>query len=125
MFDFFRANPAQTYRLHGFILRDITVLRAITMLDVRVHLRSGINEEVLTNMIMRSISLCEIRDINMVNMIRPYFGDYAIHFVHELYNYANSPYDLVGYDRNVRYVDGNLQHRALTGFNDQHEIPVK
>lgn len=95
------------------------------MFDIRVHLRSGINEEVLTNMIMRSLLLCEIRDINMINMLRPYFTDYAIHFVHELYNYANSPYDLVGYDRNVRYVDGHLHNHTLAAFNDHHEIPVK
>lgn len=39
----------------------------------------------------------------MIGLLRPYLGDYAAHFCHELYNYAHSPYDMIGYDRNVRY----------------------
>lgn len=52
---------------------------------------------------MRSVSMYEIRDAYVTNMLRPYLGVYAAHFCHELYNFANSPYDLMGYDRNVRY----------------------
>ena len=40
----------------------------------------------------------EIRDY----FIR-YLHDKTEHFVHELYNFAISPYDIVGYDRNVDY----------------------
>lgn len=39
----------------------------------------------------------------MSNLLRPYLRVYVDHFCHELYNYANSPYDMIGYDRNVRY----------------------
>lgn len=61
------------------------------------------DEEVITNLVMRSISNYEIRDPIMTGMLRPYLGQHTAHFCHELYNYANSPYDMIGYDRNVRY----------------------
>lgn len=43
----------------------------------------------------------EIRDASMIDFLRPFLLSYTEHFCHELYNYANSPYDLVGYDNNV------------------------
>lgn len=32
-----------------------------------------------------------------------YFGDRTEHFLHELYCFASTPYDMAGYDRNVQY----------------------
>lgn len=32
-----------------------------------------------------------------------YFGDRTEHFLHELYCFASTPYDMTGYDRNVQY----------------------
>lgn len=95
------------------------------MYDIRVNHRTGINEEVLTNMVMRSILSCDIRDMQMITMLHPYIADYADHFIHELYNYANSPYDLIGYDRNVRYIDGRLHRHTLVAYRDLPDIPVK
>lgn len=35
--------------------------------------------------------------------IQPYFNRHTSHFLHELINFARSPFDIVGYDRNVQY----------------------
>lgn len=61
------------------------------------------SEESIIGLILQTISRYDIRDVYMVNLLRPYIGPHSPHFVHELYNFAHSPYDLVGYDRNVRY----------------------
>lgn len=36
-----------------------------------------------------------------------YFGDNTDHFLHELYCFASTPYDMNGYDRNVQYTTDN------------------
>lgn len=58
---------------------------------------------------MRSVTAYEIRDGFMINTLRPFLNLRASHFCHELYNFANSPYDIVGYDRNVQF-----SHRSRT-----------
>lgn len=142
---FYRENPAQTYRLHGFIIRDIAAIRSVQRLTLTLRnmpfpLNMSVNEEFLTSLIMRSVTNYEIRDALMEGMLRPYLGDYTVHFCHELYNYANSPYDLIGYDRNVRYsTPGNTGSASVfvephSGFNltnvvisepvSGHQIPV-
>lgn len=45
----------------------------------------------------------DIRCATMTTLLLPYLGQHTVHFCHELYNFANSPYDMHGYDRNVRY----------------------
>lgn len=35
--------------------------------------------------------------------IQPFFTRHTSHFLHELINFARSPFDIVGYDRNVQY----------------------
>lgn len=35
--------------------------------------------------------------------MEPYFQEHTVHFIHEFYNFARSPYDLYGYDNNVQY----------------------
>lgn len=62
-----------------------------------------LDAEQITNLIMRAIIHHDINDPEMSDLLRPYLRIYVDHFCHELYNYANSPYDMIGYDRNVRY----------------------
>lgn len=35
--------------------------------------------------------------------IQPYFNEKTDHFIHEFYNFLRSPYDMVGYDRQLQY----------------------
>jgi hypothetical protein len=39
----------------------------------------------------------------MRDLLLPYLGTRTEHFQHEFYNFARSPYDLVGFDRNAAY----------------------
>jgi len=57
----------------------------------------------VTNMIMRSLGEYEIRQLHLVETLMPFLDIRGVHFCHELYNFANSPYDISGYDRNVQY----------------------
>ncbi|XP_026806944.1 E3 ubiquitin-protein ligase Topors isoform X3 [Rhopalosiphum maidis] len=100
---FYRNNPAQTYRLHAFILRDLVAIRETARIEGEpVPLLESADVSV-TNLIMRSLSAYEIREIHMINILRPFLFRQTTHFCHELYNFANSPYDIVGYDRHVQY----------------------
>ncbi|XP_050543203.1 E3 ubiquitin-protein ligase Topors-like [Daktulosphaira vitifoliae] len=99
---FYRDNPAQMYRLVGFIVRDISAIREIERSE---GLRSDNpnDEDYITNIIMQTIINYEIRESFTTAVLRPFLGEYTDHFCHELHNYATSPNDMIGYDRNVRY----------------------
>lgn len=49
----------------------------------------------------------DITSIAFKNRIRPFFGENTDHFTHELFNFAQAPYDLNGYDNTVRYIGRN------------------
>lgn len=55
--------------------------------------------------------------------MEPYFRENTVHFIHELYNFARSPYDLYGYDNNVQYSqDYNLAlHMPETDSQQQQQ----
>lgn len=99
----FRNNPAQVHRLQPFILRDLLAIRETGRLEGEpVNIRDN-NVAVVTRLIMRSLTAYEIREGFMINTLRPFLHWRALHFCHELHNFASSPYDLVGYDRNVQF----------------------
>uniref|UniRef100_A0A2S2NC52 RING-type E3 ubiquitin transferase n=1 Tax=Schizaphis graminum TaxID=13262 RepID=A0A2S2NC52_SCHGA len=104
---FYRNNPAQTYRLHSFILRDLVAIRETARIEGEPVPLLESDDVSVTNLIMRSLTSYEIRELHMINILRPFLFRQAPHFCHELYNFANSPYDIVGYDRNVQYIFRN------------------
>lgn len=65
-------------------------------------------EEMRDNLCVHDIQSRQIRDY----FVR-YLFDKTDHFVHEFYNFAISPYDIVGYDRNVDY-SSREQHNMAT-----------
>lgn len=91
------------HRLQGFIARDIMVIRNIIREQQPGVTLTIPTNEFLATQVMRSVTIHGIRDIEMVNMLCEFLGEHTSHFCHELYNFANSPYDMVGYDRNVHY----------------------
>ncbi|XP_022181831.1 E3 ubiquitin-protein ligase Topors-like isoform X3 [Myzus persicae] len=113
---FYRDNPAQTYRLHSFILRDLVAVRESVRSEGQ-QMPFPVNTDVtVTNLIMRSLAAYEIRQLHMVNVLRPFLDTRAVHFCHELYNFANSPYDLSGYDSNVQYTYPGLDSELITAL---------
>lgn len=91
---YFRENPAQTHRLIPWLNRELVVLMPPNNTNAIPQILEDMREK-----------LCEF-DIQS-REIREYFirylHDKTAHFVHEFYNFAISPYDIVGYDRNVDY----------------------
>jgi len=61
---------------------------------------------------MQSLITYEIRDLHMLTFVRDFMNGHAEHFCHELYNFANSSFDIFDYDLNVQYT-----HRPhVSGF---------
>lgn len=100
---FHRNNPAQIYRLTGFILRDISAIRE---LEVSNGLYRTTSQTSLTNIIIHMLFEHDIGEPSFADLLLSYLGRYASHFCHELYVFASSPFDLIGYDRNVLFNDG-------------------
>lgn len=111
---FFRDNQLLTHRLHLFILRDIVAVRESLSVKAQtipfpLRLESQAmavpreTDVTMTNLIVRSLVTYDIRQLHLVDAIRTFLGACALHFCSELYNFANSPYDISDYDRNVRY----------------------
>jgi len=59
--------------------------------------------KIMKSLIMQSLAAYEIRHLDFLNNLRPLLNTRALHFCHELYNFANSPYNIMDYDRNVQY----------------------
>ncbi|KAL5288171.1 TOPORS family protein [Megaselia abdita] len=90
---FYRTNPAQITRLMPFINRELVFLLNNTEHQIG-YVLEVIKEELTRSDIMSP----EFRD-----RVDPYFRRRTSHFIHELYNFARSPYDMFGYDLVVRY----------------------
>ncbi|GAB0090327.1 hypothetical protein DMENIID0001_050480 [Sergentomyia squamirostris] len=91
---FYRDNPAQVHRLMPFISRETRSLLA--------------SEEAASSAVSQILVLLTMHDITSPGFrsrIRHFFNDNTDHFIHELFNFAQAPYDLIGYDNNVHYVN--------------------
>lgn len=57
----------------------------------------------MTQSIMQLLKTYDLTSDSFRSNIRTYISNNTDHFVHELMNYARSPFDMVGYDRHVTY----------------------
>lgn len=89
-----RENPAQTHRLIPWLNRELVVL----MQPNHTNAIPTILEEMREQLCVHDIQSRAVHDY----FVR-YLHDKTEHFIHEFYNFAISPYDIVGYDRNVDY----------------------
>lgn len=69
----------------------------------------------------------DITSVEFRRVMEPYFREHTVHFVHEFYNFARSPYDLYGYDNNVQYSqDYNLaMHVTESGNSEQQGVRTR
>lgn len=93
LFFFSRENPAQLHRLIPWLNRELVSLYPTTPHSIPYLLQSIENLLQTHDMTSR-----EFR-----RRIRTFIPNHTDHFVHELINFARSPYDIIGYDRNVAY----------------------
>ncbi|CAH2050744.1 unnamed protein product, partial [Iphiclides podalirius] len=90
---FYRCNVSQTHRLVPWLNREL-------------HYLLNENEGHIGYVITRIMELLPRHHMNspeFAEAMRGYFGERTEHFLHELYCFASTPYDMTGYDRNVQY----------------------
>ncbi|XP_023160345.2 E3 ubiquitin-protein ligase Topors, partial [Drosophila hydei] len=90
---FYRDNPAQIHRLMPWINRDIVCLLR--------NLPQNVSE--VMQLMHDILPMINITTRTFRRRLSPFLGDRTNHFIHELFNFARSPYDMVGYDRVVQY----------------------
>ncbi|XP_039757117.1 E3 ubiquitin-protein ligase Topors [Pararge aegeria] len=95
--DFYRHNTSQMHRLVPWLNRELHYL-----LNENVGHIAYVVARILELLPQFSINSTEFREA-----LRRYFGDNTDHFLHELYCFASTPYDMNGYDRNVQYTTDN------------------
>jgi len=100
---FFRNNPAEVRALQPFITRDLIALKETASVAHGSDNICMINVPFVTNLILRTLTSYDIREGFMINILRPYLHWRTLHFCHEFYNFAHSPYDMADYDRNVQF----------------------
>ncbi|CAB3241048.1 unnamed protein product [Arctia plantaginis] len=91
--DFYSYNNTQMHRLVPWLNRELHYL-----LNENVGHISYVIARILELLPQYHISSVEFREA-----MQRYFGDRTEHFLHELYCFASTPYDMAGYDRNVQY----------------------
>lgn len=80
--------------------------RLVPWLNRELHYLLNENIGHISYVISRILELLPQYHINSPEFreaIQVYFRDRTEHFLHELYCFASTPYDLTGYDRNVQY----------------------
>ncbi|XP_077295864.1 uncharacterized protein LOC143918066 isoform X2 [Arctopsyche grandis] len=95
--DFYMNNPAQINRLVPWINRELSAL--------------SLNQSSASYSLTRITSMLTNHAINsrafrdFMSLIIP--STHTEQFVHELFSFARSPYDMIGYDRSVSYQTGS------------------
>ncbi|XP_055704075.1 E3 ubiquitin-protein ligase Topors [Phlebotomus papatasi] len=110
---FYSDNPAQVHRLMPFIDRE-----------VRSLLGSEEQASSAVSLLLRILTQHDIISPGFRSRIRHLFGDNTDHFIHELFNFAQAPYDLIGYDNHVRYVGRNGATSASAEPRRPFHIPL-
>ena len=90
--EFFRRNAACTHRLVPWLNRELNVV-------LRGDERTNFVSELITDLVKRF----EIQSAEFREHIYPFIGKKTDQFIHEFYNFARSPYDMVAYDKNAVY----------------------
>lgn len=90
---FYRENPAQIHRLMPWINRELVALCRNNPAQVSI-----IMEDFPNLLMTHDITSPVFRErVSYWGWVR------TTHFIHELLNFARSPYDIIGYDRSVQY----------------------
>ncbi|XP_038207931.1 E3 ubiquitin-protein ligase Topors [Zerene cesonia] len=91
--EFYRYNISQMHRLMPWLNRELHYL-----LNENTGHISYVMSQIIDLLPRYHINSPEFREA-----VQRYFGDRTEHFLHELYCFASTPYDMAGYDRNVQY----------------------
>ncbi|XP_031627664.1 E3 ubiquitin-protein ligase Topors-like isoform X2 [Contarinia nasturtii] len=92
--EFYRSNQAQMHRLMPWLHRELTCFNPDQPQPVSY----------LVQRIEHLIQTYDMTSFEFLSRIRILVPTHTEHFIHELTNFARSPYDLIGYDRFVTYL---------------------
>lgn len=109
---FFRNNPAARQRLVPWLNRELNAL-LFENTQLIMH---------LVDLVMEQLLLHHICSRTFRNLLHEYLDMKTDHFVHEFYSFMRSPFDMIGYDRNVIYAN-RPQSPAPILEDDTVEIP--
>lgn len=105
----YREHPALTHRLVPWINRELAALLPVSMIGV-------VLSEIMDLIERYSIDSREFR-----RALRQHLGSRTRHFVHEFYNFARSPYDMVGHDSAAQYIPHYGTERDISGGDDDDD----
>jgi len=93
-----RREPQELDRLIPWLNRELQVL----LNDESSHIAY------LLSVIMDALTQYDIRSSQFRNIVRPFINVHTDHFAHELLNFAQTNFDLFGYDQYVTYTPRGL-----------------
>ncbi|XP_012228103.1 E3 ubiquitin-protein ligase Topors [Linepithema humile] len=98
--EYYRRHPQELDRLVPWLNRELQVL---------------LNNEpshcaYVLSVIMDALTQFDIRSGQFRDTVRPFFTIHTNHFAHELLNFAQTNFDLVGYDQSVTYLPRGLSN---------------
>ena len=114
--EWYRTNEAQTHRLVPWLNRELNVVLDISGQQGR--------QAFLITQIIEWVKLYNITSPEMRDHLLPYLGTSTEHFQHEFYQFARSPFDLTGYDRNVTYTNRRLPTEVVSSDSDNDDNPA-
>ncbi|XP_050460237.1 E3 ubiquitin-protein ligase Topors-like [Cataglyphis hispanica] len=102
--EYYRRQPQELDRLIPWINRELQVL---------LNNEPGIIAYALS-IIMNALTRFDIRSPEFRNIVQPFLAAHTDHFAHELLNFAQTNFDLVGYDQSVTYLPRGLSNEYTT-----------
>merc|ERR550519_2961512 len=111
--EWYRTNEAQTHRLVPWLNRELLVLLEMSG---QQSLQAHLIQQIIDWVKVHPIQSPEMRDL-----LLPYLSIRTEHFQHELLNFARTPFDLTGYDRNVTYTTRAAPHTEVVSSGSDSE----
>ena len=114
--EFFSRNTACTHRLVPWLNRELNVI-----------LRGDEHTNFILELIIDLVKRFEIQSAEFREHIYPFIGERTDLFIHEFYNFARSPYDMVAYDQHAVYDEPTVTVETdsdRTSAAEQDEIVV-
>jgi len=112
--EWYRTNEAQTHRLVPWLNRELLVLLEMSgQQSLQAH---------LIQLIIDWVKVHPIQSPEMRDLLLPYLSIRTEHFQHELFNFARTPFDLTGYDRNVTYTTRAAPHTEVVSSGSESEV---
>ncbi|XP_077981056.1 uncharacterized protein LOC144436206 [Glandiceps talaboti] len=111
--EFFRRNPACMHRLVPWLRREFEVL----------FTNNTDHAMFMTNLVMSYVPQVDMQSEEFQEYIRPFLYHRTEQFIQELIRFAQSPYDMRGYDTHVEYDYSQVNPRQQARII-QEDIPL-